>query len=42
MYTHGIANCVMVKSTTNGNGEYMYICTKCDKQHNTSYIKCHI
>jgi hypothetical protein len=29
---YAIANCVMVKYTTNENGECMYICTKCDKQ----------
>jgi hypothetical protein len=42
---YGIANCVMVKYTTNENGEYMYICTKCDKQqynfYKTSYIVFH-
>jgi hypothetical protein len=29
---YGIVNCVMAKYTTNENGEYMYICIKCDKQ----------
>jgi hypothetical protein len=42
---YGIANCVMAKYTTNENGEYMYVCTKCDKQqynfYNTSYIVLH-
>jgi hypothetical protein len=40
-----IAICVMVKYTTNENGECIYICTKCDKHqctlHKTSYIVLH-
>jgi hypothetical protein len=42
---YGIANCVMAKYTINENGEYMYVCTKCDKQqynfYNASYIVFH-
>jgi hypothetical protein len=34
---YGIAYCVVAKYTTNENGEYMYICTKCDKQEYNLY-----
>ncbi len=38
---YGSANCIMAENITNENEELMYICTKCDKQHNSykiSYI----